>query len=249
MGQDWPRTLAHELGHYIFYLNDNYVGFDSAGMLGTVSTCPGAMADQYSPDKAQGYDEFHVDRGWTPGCTWTLSHEAVGRSDWATIHTMYSWLTTTVPLSGPLLLPLAVTHISVTEPVSPSTALDVPIFYLFQAEGGRYLTDTTRARAFLFHDDRLTDLGRPTRDQVNARGARPGDRLCVFDLSQGRAGCVDISSTRDLYPYCAFCMHKCRHKALEKKRYAASSTDINVIISTTYLSGCKTDPCRLEMTP
>ncbi len=26
LGEDWPRTLAHELGHYLFYHLDNYLG-------------------------------------------------------------------------------------------------------------------------------------------------------------------------------------------------------------------------------
>ena len=28
LGEDWPRTLAHELGHYLFYLDDNYIGLE-----------------------------------------------------------------------------------------------------------------------------------------------------------------------------------------------------------------------------
>ncbi len=28
LGEDWPRTLAHELGHYLFFLQDNYLGLD-----------------------------------------------------------------------------------------------------------------------------------------------------------------------------------------------------------------------------
>ncbi len=26
LGEDWPRALAHELGHYLFFLDDNYIG-------------------------------------------------------------------------------------------------------------------------------------------------------------------------------------------------------------------------------
>ena len=48
------------------------------------------------------------------------------------------------------------------------------------------------ARAFLFQGDWLTDLGRPTLDQVLARGARPGDRVCVYEPKAGRLGCEDV---------------------------------------------------------
>src|SRR5659263_146983 len=60
---------------------------------------------------------------------------------------------------------------------------------------------------------------------------------------------LDISSTSNIYPCFSLRMHKCRHKALEKKRYAAGSADINLIISAIYFSRYETDPCRLEATP
>ncbi len=28
LGEDWPRALAHELGHYALFLDDNYIGLD-----------------------------------------------------------------------------------------------------------------------------------------------------------------------------------------------------------------------------
>ena len=31
LDEDWPRTLAHELGHYALFLDDNYLGLDAAG--------------------------------------------------------------------------------------------------------------------------------------------------------------------------------------------------------------------------
>ena len=39
IGEDWPRTLAHELGHYLFFLHDNYLGLDDNDQLIPV-TCP-----------------------------------------------------------------------------------------------------------------------------------------------------------------------------------------------------------------
>jgi len=188
MGEDWPRTLAHELGHYLFFLDDNYLGLDEAGQLIPVDTCTGtAMSDPYRED----YSEFHPDAGWLPDCERTLSHQSTGRSDWATITTFYPWLDGTTTNVGPSGLPLAVTRIKVVEPITPTRALEVPVFYLTQ-EGHRVQPGAS-ARAFLFQDDWVTDLGRPTVDQVLARGAQPGDRACVYELSAQRLGCEIVT--------------------------------------------------------
>ncbi len=96
LGDDWPRALAHELGHYLFFLEDNYVGYD-AGALVSVSGCPGAMADPYRDDSNKGYDEFTADMTWeNPDleCGRTLSDQETGRSDWGTIKAFYPWLNT-----------------------------------------------------------------------------------------------------------------------------------------------------------
>jgi subtilisin-like proprotein convertase family protein len=200
LGEDWPRTLAHELGHYLFFLDDNYLGFDpNTNLLVPIHSCPGAMADPYRDD----YGEFHPNADWTPDCEQTLSHQLAGRSDWATIQHFYSWLhtpTTTIDgegILGPNALPLAVTQIRQDPQQSgePSTAFEVPIFVLV-GDAGRYVAGDN-ARAFLFHDQRLTDLGGPTRDQVHARGARPGDTLCVFDPSASYQGCRTVNVSGD----------------------------------------------------
>ncbi|RME48233.1 MAG: hypothetical protein D6796_06590, partial [Caldilineae bacterium] len=48
LGLDWPLILAHELGHYLFYLDDTYLGLNSEGLLVPVDTCIGsAMGDVY----------------------------------------------------------------------------------------------------------------------------------------------------------------------------------------------------------
>jgi hypothetical protein len=196
IGEDWPRTLAHELGHYAFFLDDNYMGLDEDGLLIPVEGCPGAMADPYRQDYP--YDEYHPAQGWLPACEQTLSHQATGRSDWETIVTFYPWLSAyaTITNTGPAGLPLAVTQIEVIEAVTPPTTLEDPTFYLSQ--NGESVQPGNSTRAFLFQGlggvtAHLSDLGRPVLDYVVARGARPGERLCVYELAEGRLGCEIIS--------------------------------------------------------
>ncbi|NTU85256.1 MAG: hypothetical protein HGA45_38860, partial [Chloroflexales bacterium] len=196
LGEDWPRAFAHELGHFLLFLDDNYLGLDADGRLVTVTTCPGAMNNPYRDD----YGEFHPDAGWLPGCQATLSQHNTRRSDWATIQALYHFPelsfqprapATYAANPGPRTLPLAVTQVREASAGAPSATLAAPIFTLTQ-EGSRVLPGGG-ARAMLFRPDdgRLIDLGSPTLDQVTARGARVGDRLCVFDLRAERLGCVE----------------------------------------------------------
>jgi hypothetical protein len=197
LSEDWPRTLAHELGHYALYLDDNYVGLDENSVIIPVESCPGAMSDQYNDD----YGEFHPSSGWLPDCHQTFSNVSTGRSDWETITTFYPFLhppqTSFLQVNrGPTILPLEVTHAQF-EPITPTELLDVPIFYLKNEQGGRLdpLPDNS-ARAFLFqHDEQgnewITDLGRPMRDQMTAWGAHIGGRVCMYEPSRSRLGCHD----------------------------------------------------------
>ncbi len=219
-GEDWPRALAHELGHYLFFLNDNYLGVNE-GLLDQVTGCTGVMADPYRDDDENGYGEFHAtDPAWnTDPCTKTLSYGGTGRADWETITTFYPWLKAPDPVRdlnrnethtiqrGPDFLPIEVTQVSEIAPVSPSTTRELPVFSLVDTNGGS-VQPGTGARAFLFKRnpdatsdgedepmyDRLVDLGRPRLNQVLARGAQPGDLLCVSDPERGQSGCREISA-------------------------------------------------------
>ncbi|NJN68619.1 MAG: VCBS repeat-containing protein [Chloroflexaceae bacterium] len=199
LSEDWPRTLAHELGHYCLFLDDNYLGLNEDGVLVPVDTCPGAMSDPYRDD----YSEFVAPSQWLPACQQTLSHHLTGRSDWATIRTFYPMLSAQPLNEGPSGLPLDITDISFVLPLTPSEVLEVPIFYL-NYQGGR-LQPGPDARALLFqHDETIPgdypwvlDLGRPRLDQVEAHGARPGDRLCVYEPGERRVGCEVITAGDD----------------------------------------------------
>ncbi|MBN1246021.1 MAG: VCBS repeat-containing protein [Anaerolineae bacterium] len=190
LGEDWARALAHELGHYAAYLDDNYMGFNVLGQLVPVTTCPGAMTDPYRDD----YSEFHPLTDWLAECAGTLSHQTTGRADWQTITTFYPWLDGATTNSGPSGLPLAVTQVDFVSPPAADASLPIPLFYLSQH--GHSLQPGGSARAFLFlaGGDTVIDLGRPSLDQVLARGAAPGDRLCVFEPGQDRLGCEVVQA-------------------------------------------------------
>lgn len=209
LGEDWPRALAHELGHYLFFLNDNYIGVDERGLLEQVSGCAGVMADPYRTDDENGYGEYHAGgEAWQQkNCAQTLSYIETGRSDWETISAFYPRLKAPTPSDsalpavqrGPDFLPIEVTQVSEVAPPGATTARELPVFALVDTGGGR-AQPGSGARAFLFKRgqggefNRVVDLGRPRLDQVLARGAQPDDLLCVVDPEKHRTGCRNISA-------------------------------------------------------
>jgi hypothetical protein len=191
LGEDWPHALAHELGHYAFFLDDAYLGLNASGGLIPIDTCGNtAMSDPYRED----YSEFRArDAAWQAECGNTLAAKETGRADWETITAMYPSLFSTVN-TGPSGLPLNVTQITEVQPVTPSIVIPVPIFNL--TFNGSKVQPGGSARAILYQtgSDRLIDLGNPTLDQVNARGARLGDRLCVYEVDAQRLGCEILTA-------------------------------------------------------
>jgi len=206
LGEDWARTLAHELGHYFFFLLDNYVGVQD-GLLTRVDNCPGMMSNPYTDadsefltlsnwnNKANGNDK-------PPPCHATLSHHFLGQEDWATLNRFYPWLhapagpITNLSESGPGLLPLAVTPVHfIPGETTPVRTLETPIFTLAKRTAGivDFYQPSNKARAYLFlrdalgNDERLIDLGAPHGNQIQVWNARPqdnagpADRFCVFD--------------------------------------------------------------------
>jgi hypothetical protein len=190
LGEDWPRTLAHELGHYLLYLDDAYLSVNANGLVRPLDTCTNtAMADPYRDD----YSEFKRTATWLPGCATSLAQQSTGRSEWATIKTFYPWVNPNLNNTGPSVLPLNLPSLAFVAPLSPAQTIAVPIFYLTQQDGSRYQPSSS-ARAFLFQGNRLLDAGRAKLDQVTAYGARAGDRLCLYDLTAQMVGCQTISA-------------------------------------------------------
>jgi subtilisin-like proprotein convertase family protein len=196
LGEDWPRTLAHELGHYLLYLDDDYLGLDTNNQLIPVDGCPSAMADPYRQDYL--YDEFHPDAAWPTECANTLSNQLSGRSDWGTIHHFYNWLGFTSTNPGPTQLPLLLTQIMQIDPGVPLTTLEDPTFYLSQSS--QRVQPGEGTRAFLYQDGWAIDLGSPTLDHILARGARPQDQVCVYELPAQRLGCTVVIPGNEQLP-------------------------------------------------
>ncbi|MFQ5615685.1 MAG: LamG domain-containing protein, partial [Anaerolineales bacterium] len=200
IGEDYAHTLVHELGHYLFSLEEDYFGLDESGLAVSVSGCNGTvMANPYRDD----FSEFHPASGWDAepnpgeGCPHTLQAQFNQVSDWETIVKFYPWLNAIPSNDGPRNLPLAVTQINEVQPTGIITpALDVPIFYLADQSGASYQAGNN-AQAILYQGGRLIDLGRPSREKVRTWGARPGDRLCVYEPAAERLGCEIIESSDD----------------------------------------------------
>jgi len=200
LSEDWARTLTHELGHYLFFLFDNYIGIDG-NHVSRVEGCPGVMSDPYSEVDS----EFHPEFEWAQNCTQTLSHQLLGRSDWETIVDFYEWFSAPAgsisnpAFAGPNTLPLAVTQVRYVEPESDATTVDVNTFFLLGPDGSPYVAGNN-AKAFLFkgqQHDSIVNLGAPRRDRVQARHASLGDTLCVYELtatSDPVAGCTEIAN-------------------------------------------------------
>ncbi|MBN1876694.1 MAG: VCBS repeat-containing protein [Anaerolineae bacterium] len=188
LGEDWPRALVHELGHYLFYLYDNYMGLTDDGALTPVATCGASlMGNPYESN------EYRTVDSWAADCSTTLSARRNGGADWETITLFYPQLQT-VTNPGPTALPLAVTQINEIQANTTSEPLTKFIFSLTDAYGAA-LQPGAHAEAFLYQGDRLVDLGHPKIDKVTAHGARAGDRLCVyeFEAQPPRWGCETLT--------------------------------------------------------
>ncbi|OQY36060.1 MAG: hypothetical protein B6I38_00525, partial [Anaerolineaceae bacterium 4572_5.1] len=191
--EDWPLILAHELAHYLFFLDDTYLGLNEDDLLIALDSCTGsAMGDVYANDNTEFIaDDVH----WGAVCSDTLGNER-HRDEWETLTRWYPWLTSPPPGNeGPGQIPFELTSVTILSPITPTNALENDVFYPDYANG-EYRS--AEARAFLLKEDRkyIIALGMPIGQQglVKARGAEPGDRLCVFDPGRHQYGCEIIQA-------------------------------------------------------
>jgi hypothetical protein len=191
LADDWPIILAHELGHYLLFQDDVYLGINDDGILISVDTCTGsAMGDPYSD---MNNTEFIADDGfWNTNCTETLANRTLERNEWETLSLWYPWLTSPDSINpGPSIMPFNFTDIHIYDPLTPTNALEDPTFYLDYTDR---VIGSSEARAYIVRDEYVVDMGNPIggQNRVLARGAQPGDTLCVFDRGRQQYGCEVI---------------------------------------------------------
>ena len=95
VGEDWPRALAHEIGHYSLFLLDNYLGISANELLVEIDCQGSAMTDAYRTDYSEFLDRNTINgegKSWSGACLNSLAEQTTGRSDWETINAFYSFL-------------------------------------------------------------------------------------------------------------------------------------------------------------
>lgn len=167
---DWAHVLAHELAHYLLFLEDTYLGFDEdTQTLVSVTTCNGtAMSDPYDTENS----EFRYrDDKWEEDCGASLAE----LPDWELIRAVFPELQTPPPgNSGPTAMPFRFTDVRFAP--SAIATLQIPSVELAGLDDAfRY------ARAYLIDQgSQIIDLGAPRSNVVKTHGATIGDELCLF---------------------------------------------------------------------
>ncbi|MCB0060773.1 MAG: VCBS repeat-containing protein, partial [Caldilineaceae bacterium] len=195
IGDDWPNVLAHELGHYLLFLEDTYLGLDANGVLIPVDTCTNTpMTDPYEEPSS----EFQYDSAnWSEGapCANTLAE----LPEWDLITIAYNDLHKPPPENGgPNSLPMAFTQVTVVDSATttPLLLIDDTISL---SNGGSALAN---GRAYLVgQSQHIVDLGRAALGSIKARGARYGDELCLFTDTQSACTTLESTTTPLLTPY------------------------------------------------
>jgi hypothetical protein len=172
---DWQRVLAHELGHYLLFLEDTYLGLDeTSGLLIPVDTCTNtAMSDPY--DEAGTEFRYHDER-WQTECGHTLAE----LPDWDLIRLAYPALHTPPPVNpGPGTMPFLFTTVEIKPPPVGSPPLANPLISL-----GNASSTLLNGRVYLRRpNQQLLDLGKYLGNELLVRGGQEGDELCIFAAS------------------------------------------------------------------
>lgn len=204
-GEDWARALAHEIGHYAFFLDETYLG-RSDNLLEPIDGCDSPMADPY----IESGSEFRPRGDWTGPCLATLQHRTSGLSEWELIGRFYDrpalapgWdfrfqqPATQNENPGPAALPLQITTFREFLFNGEGLLSEFTASYRVLPPGGRRYEPSAAAQVVLyqrrpFEGGRIysvLDLGAPAIDQILARGIAPDDSLCFFDPVNEFAGC------------------------------------------------------------
>ena len=81
--QDWWRALAHELGHYLLFLPDNYLGVDERNVLKPTNCVGSLMTDAYDEEQ---FGELLTAEQWVGDCLDTVGEKLLfGRDDRAQV--------------------------------------------------------------------------------------------------------------------------------------------------------------------
>jgi uncharacterized membrane protein YgcG len=165
------------------------------GNLIPITTCTGsAMGDLY--DRPENTEFIYDEAEWQAKCSQTLAEQTLGRNEWETMRLWYpSLVTPTQLLNGPSQMPFDLTTVTIFDPLTPTSTLADPTFYINYPNSAVSSSD---ARAYLLQSDNqgdwLINLGSPIggQNRVAANGAEPSDRLCVFDPAREAFGCETI---------------------------------------------------------
>jgi hypothetical protein len=186
VSNDWPLALAHELGHYLFYLFDTYLAVTPDGEIVETNSCTGsAMGWVYEAANTEYvFDAAH----WASACGDTLANHTLDRNEWETILLWYGSLSApTAVLPGPSAPPVSLANVTIHPPSNPAVVLPSQTFTLNYQAGE---TASGEARAFLLRGNRIIDQGKPDEGstQITLIGAQTNDRFCVFDVNDFSEG-------------------------------------------------------------
>ena len=180
LGNDWSNVLAHELAHFLLFLEDTYLKIDpETGRLVAHNECRNsAMSDPYDLTGS----ELRFDDGtdaWEIECGPSLAE----RPAWEIMKLAYPILQIPqVVNEGPSYTPFAFTEVEIINSqvsgnplrIDPNIALGATAD---QFSGGRgYLIQ----KSAMGEAENIIDLGQPVEQTLIARGAREDDDVCIF---------------------------------------------------------------------